>query len=634
MGLGKLEILLLVLAALLQCAASHARQREQNNNSGMITIVYPEPGARIEAEKPMFAVDFSEVEPAVDPSAVRFIIDGVDVSSSAEITEWYLVYEPPGKLSRDTHAVMLEAADITGAALEPLSWTFTIIDKDRDLVDRMIQYEKSLGEKDNTTGHLRFMTDYVYADYTMYPSIDPTEIMERKEGVDHTLDLEISNVSSGRSILGAFSRRTQSYTGRTIDEVLIDYSDSNFSGKAGHFFFRLSDLTIVGTEMGGVKYNTNRGRWALSLFTGRTQDPETSGTFKQVTHGASGVYTWDRANSTTLTIVEGNEKRDDFYSRFSTPARDRIFSVLHEHTFNRDVSMSFEVAANKRKPRGGPAGNEQAFKFEIGGRHNGFTGDFEFYNIDKDFVPIGDGNNKYLASNREGYRGGGAYKAADWITMGGDYEVYDSLEDTDSSAPVTVRTTRRNAFVAIVSDPFKQVTYRKSKLTNTNEVSSVTDSLHVRLLAPDVSVFSNTSVTAGWTVSDYNSSIVDSVNTSYSFSLSTQYRRNLSMRFLYLDMDTEDDARNTNSENKKTGVYLDWRIAPQKYNLKSSYERTARKGDSVDTRKQELKTQFHITAREVFDYSFGLDFVNYENRINPEYDYDQAIFKSGVEMSF
>jgi len=82
-------------------------------------FIVPEPGAMIEAEEAMILFSFFGM-PDVDPTGIRLLINGIDVTSQAEIRSNHLVYAPD-RLSSGTQNIEIQ---LPGTA-RPIQWSFT-----------------------------------------------------------------------------------------------------------------------------------------------------------------------------------------------------------------------------------------------------------------------------------------------------------------------------------------------------------------------------------------------------------------------------------------------------------------------------------------------------------------------------
>ncbi len=278
-----------------------------------LRVVYPEAGAALTETRPAIAVDASSLEIPLDPKTVIVTFNGTDVTENADINAAYIIYEPPAPLPTGDYEVRITAKNIEQADIEPLSWTFSVGAAAAAPVQAPEQ--PSLEKKDNTTGKLSVSTDYITAIYTPQPNIDISQLFAEKEGMKLNSDLSFANTSEGRTLIGSYHRETQYYTDIEIDKGRLNYYDANFKATLGSFWTAYSDLTIIGAEMNGAMFEKEDGPFKLQLFSGRTQDPSTSGTFKQNTTGLRGAYAWGKRNTTTVTLLSAYEKDDGVYGQ-------------------------------------------------------------------------------------------------------------------------------------------------------------------------------------------------------------------------------------------------------------------------------------------------------------------------------
>ncbi len=91
-----------------------------------LLVLSPEPGEALPAEELVVAVSFVQPD-SVDSSSVRLLVDGKDVTAEAEISAYLLTWTPVAPLAPGRHVVTLHARSRSGAALEPLEFSFRIL---------------------------------------------------------------------------------------------------------------------------------------------------------------------------------------------------------------------------------------------------------------------------------------------------------------------------------------------------------------------------------------------------------------------------------------------------------------------------------------------------------------------------
>lgn len=591
-----------------------------------LKAVYPPPGGVVQERLVMIAADASSLESPLDPNTVTVTLDGADVTESAEITAAYVVYETPEPLSTGRHEVRITAKDVERRRIEPLSWTFTVATDVKPAATGDQVPLETQEQRDNTRGRLDVSTDYVTAEYVPQSAIDVSDLFREKEGMKLNIDLSFSNTSEGRTIIGSYHRNTQYYTDIEQDKGQLRYSDSNFSSQLGYFWLKYSDLTVLGTELGGALLEKEINSWKLAAFAGRTQDPSTSGTFKQNAGGIRGAYSWSDRNTTTLTLITAEEKYDPVFAQSANPARDRIASIRHDLAYNGNLSAYLEMAVNERQERGNAAAKDEAIKFAAQGNYTDLRGRIEVYSIGDNYLPIAEGSAKFLETDREGYLVSGDWKAAKRITAGGEYEEYDELSSDET-------TRRNNAFVAVSLSDTASVTYRKRKLTR-NGTESQSDAVNARFTLPATSMFAETRVVAGWQDIDYSSPLALSNTVVRMLALNTSFRDILQVSLSHSVSDTSDLRNNTDTENKNFALGLNWNIIPFKLMWIGRYEISDNSGHNVDNEETRIKTTIKYVIDPVYTLNLGAEWVDYVNAESPDLDYDQAIVRSGVEWKF
>ena len=629
------NILAIALLAVFICPAVSRAQEEHKDEMGLTRLkaVYPEDGATIADAAPMISVDASALESPMDSQTVTLTLNGTDVTGNAEVTPAYVVYTPPEPLPDGQYEVRVTAQDMNKKAIEPLAWIFII--KTTAGTQAGTETPGQPLKKDNTSGRLAIAPDIVSAKYIPQSNVDVTELFREKEGTKLNVDFSFANTSAGRTLLGAYHRETQSYTDIELDAGRLNYYDSNFSAAMGDFWFSLSDLTVLGTQMNGLRLDKNYGPWAMTFFAGRTQNPSTSGTFKQHTTGLHGAFAWDDKNTTSFTMLHARETNNLYFSESQSvsgfgviagPAWDNIAGLMHEYKFSDDISAGFETARAVRGSSATPAAHDGASRLFFNGTYKELFGEAELYTIDKNFFPIAEGSARYLKNDRDGFRLKGRYHPITPITLGGEYERY----ETDSAG---TRTTRGNAFVGVSIGALQSLTYTRGKLatrttlTDTNGVSAL-------VVVPPTSVLTETRISTAWQDIDYTFAGAVINTEIILFSINTAYKDKLSFSFGFSRGRTEDIIALTAVTNRNYSIGLNWNVIPFKLLWTNRYEHTRNSGDSSDNVESRVKSAVKYVFNETYSMDFGYERLSLNDKISPVYDYKQHIIRGGMEMRF
>lgn len=608
----------LLLASL--AAAQTATGDRLKDEMGLLRlqVVYPQPGETIEPGQPMISADASHLETPLDPQTVVVVLNGAEVTDNAEIAPSYIVYQPMEPLPAGRYEVRIMAKNVKREDIEPLAWTFTVAGEGP---------QPAAGpQADNTSGRLIFSSDYIDADYTPQSAVQVPDLFREKEGSKLNVDFNFSNISEGRTILAAYRRETQYYTDVELDKARMNYFDSNFSAALGHFWFRLTPLTVMGTELAGMRIDKQYGRWTLTGFGGRTQDPSTGGTFKQSAGGVSAAFAWDKRNTTHLTSLAAWEYDDPFFAQASTPARDEIASLFHEYRHSDNVLANIELATNMRREQGSAADHDGAFRLYAMANGDMHTFEAEAYRIDENFLPIAEGSARFLKSDRDGYRVKASVRPWDPVNIGGEYEEYD-IASTGQD------TRRHNAFVSISHGALQSLTWRTGQLKSNGTVSD-TDGVAAIVVIPASGNFTETRIAAGWQNIDYSGTGILTDTTVVTASINTWYRDRLGFSTSYSITDSDNILAVTSTKSKNLALGLNWNIIPFKLMWTGRYERLDNSGSSVGNEEERIRTTVKYTVDKTYAWNFGYDRINYDDSVSPVYTYDQHIFRTGMEMNF
>lgn len=103
--------------------------RPPNPRDQEILIISPEPGTAVAMEELGIVISFFYAPPIVNPKATRILLDNVDVSEGAVLSEDLLIYSPQNfdlALSKGPHTVTVEVMDTTGKPYHRIRRSFTL----------------------------------------------------------------------------------------------------------------------------------------------------------------------------------------------------------------------------------------------------------------------------------------------------------------------------------------------------------------------------------------------------------------------------------------------------------------------------------------------------------------------------
>lgn len=616
-----LALLILVYSCGVAFAQSGATIKDELGVTRM-QASWPEDGAVIDDPQPVIAADASRLESPLDPQTVAVAFNGRDVTAAADVTAAYVLYQPPAPLPPGRYDVRITASDVNKNPIEPLAWSFTVSSAQGEPA------APPTPKTDNTVGRFAWSSDYVAADSGATPGLDVSQLFREKEGMKLNTDLSFTNISQGRTLSGTFHRETRTYTDIEEDKGRLEYRDDNFSASMGHFRFRISDLTVAGTELAGARISTTRGPWDLTAFSGRSQDPSTSGTFHQLTSGLSGAYHWNTKHATTLTTLTAYEKSDQVYSQTQTPARDEIASLLHEFRPNPNVVATLETAANMRREQGGAATHNGAIRFAVAAKVRKITAQVEAYAIDQDFLPIAEGSARTLLNNRRGVMARATWHMSGMFTVGGEIE---GFETTDSTR---VGTTRSQAHISLRRGMLVPLTFRTARLTTDTGLKSESNSVTATLALPGAGALRNSRLTAGWQNIDYEATDALTDTSIMFVVLNTWYKSTFGLTASFSNSETNNMRSATTTETDNLALNLTWNVIPARLTWTGHYSLLENTDTTMDNREERAESTFRYTVNNMYTVTVAYGAVAYDNAVTPQYNYNQRIVRAGMEMDF
>ena len=582
-------------------------------------IVFPENNAEIDDTAPMITVDFSKLETPVDAESVTVTLNGYDVTAETEINSMYAMYRPAAPLSGGEYEVRVTAKNINRGDIEPLSWKFKI---KKTAVAPGVPGQK---KADRTTGRLSMSSDYILARYVPNATVDVSQVFREKEGMKLNTDLNFTNASEGRTLMGTYHRETQPYTDVEIDKWRVNYIDANVRSELGSAWVRWSDLTMLGAELNGITITKDYGANRLQFVSGRTQDPSTAGTFKQMTTGLR--YDISRGKHTaSVSALRAYELDDPVFGLSRAPARDSIISLLHEYTSGDGLDISLELAMNAREPKAAAATHNQAYRFFASKKTDNLFGEAEVYSIAPNFLPISEGSSKYLKSDREGYRGKGGYTFWKSLSLIGEYENYDT-RSTDA------RTRRGSLFARYIAGD-NILDYRYTKLTTTTGTISRTGGVTLETTLPGTRFLAETRINAGWFKINYLAPTILSETVKYQMALSSSFKDVLAFSYSFSIGNTDDLRNIAETTNRSSAAGANWTIIPFKLNWSGRYETLTNRGTSSDNQETRVKSGVKYVICKAWSLMLNWESIGYSDSVTQAYNYKQNIWRGGMEWNF
>ncbi|HZL82519.1 MAG TPA: CehA/McbA family metallohydrolase, partial [Candidatus Deferrimicrobium sp.] len=95
----------------------------------IITNLVPADKALIANVRPHISAEYGDTGSAIDDTSVTLLVDGIDVTSQAVITASSVSYVPASDLTKSTHSVQLDVANLAATPVSTRAvWTFTVGD--------------------------------------------------------------------------------------------------------------------------------------------------------------------------------------------------------------------------------------------------------------------------------------------------------------------------------------------------------------------------------------------------------------------------------------------------------------------------------------------------------------------------
>ena len=376
------SLLLFIFPSAVLCEVSLTSPQENK-------LVFPDTdGARIQNPRPAISIRFDQLEGSERWTSLRLLVDDVDVSPLAELTDNGLVYRPQADLAFGKHVVTLQSMDNTGTILPDRQWRFIVphsqmFDKASAQVLTDFQVERLLLAKEN--------------------AMEPEWKLQSNATLSSMVETGDLSVSLGANVWYA----EQEGSAETEDNFNLNnfLLEINFKDQR----LALGDLSLNGTEL--VSNSISRRGGLLEL----TYDQTTAQLFmlssNQVTgfgntfglnnpdqrlFGGSLEQRWENVSDLTLkgTAVTGkNQGPDDYNSgTLVTPNDGQIYTFqVSAKPFSKKINMTGEIGLSRFDPDTTDdfkPDRAQAMLFRFSGRHNTVSYGGGYKSLDQNFHSI------------------------------------------------------------------------------------------------------------------------------------------------------------------------------------------------------------------------------------------------------
>jgi hypothetical protein len=217
--------------------------------SDTLQLLSPEQDGTYAPGDIMIAVSFFAEGSALDPASVKLLLDGRDLSRSAEISEALISLSPPS-LTPGQHTVKITARDSKGCTIPPLQFRFFV---------------QSAPESSEPAAPSRSFQGHAYAD-ALYEAYGGSSEGIAMSGVDFSGQLSSFSYRGTLFLTSLESRHDQPRNrfGFSIGNRLIGAS-------VGDSYPQMHDLIITGKRVRGVTGYVHLGLLNVDMVYGQTQ---------------------------------------------------------------------------------------------------------------------------------------------------------------------------------------------------------------------------------------------------------------------------------------------------------------------------------------------------------------------------
>ena len=93
-----------------------------------LSAAQPAEAAQTEVRRPPIGFTVTDAGVGIDPSTLRVALDGVEITAAGALTGGDYSYLPPSDLAYGDHHLRVQVSDLSGNAMTPVEWTFSVVD--------------------------------------------------------------------------------------------------------------------------------------------------------------------------------------------------------------------------------------------------------------------------------------------------------------------------------------------------------------------------------------------------------------------------------------------------------------------------------------------------------------------------
>jgi len=269
-SLGPWALALLLFLGISFLTTPSALAARQGVTTVEALILSPDPGERVEEGSYLVALSFIDPGGRLDPTSIRLVVGGQDVTAQANISGEVVTWRPIQPLPRGTQRAVVTARDRNGVSLPPTSWSFTI---DPPRSGRPTQ---AVAPAAGTSGGLPAwarMQGSVISEVSTASVSGPGAATRRGEDFLPLLWLNAGGIISGSWRYSARIHLSgyESSTSQPVNRYQVTLRSERTSLSFGDVNPQIQELILVGRRVRGIQGEGRAGLVGLSVVAGETR---------------------------------------------------------------------------------------------------------------------------------------------------------------------------------------------------------------------------------------------------------------------------------------------------------------------------------------------------------------------------
>lgn len=506
--------------------------------------------------------------------------------------------------------------------------------------------EKKIAEKSKPSGNYTINIQDSEATYPTNPAQPNTDLIATQPGTWINYNLNLIHQYQGQTLTFWLNRETESYRGKTWDKFRLSLTDNQLKTNTtfGDFYGNFSKLSLDGVSITGLGIKSLYGKNNFQVIAARSQrsvkeTSKSSPIYRQYLFALRKEIETEKSKfAVNLGYSSDDPESIPAPTSLLTPQETMVLTMDAEHKINNDLKLETEFAVNnydKNLNDTNKGESDNAYKIKLLEESENLTFNALYQRTGSNYVSCGTLEN-YMENDKKGYLADFEYRPVSLLSFSGKYERY--KDNLDKSLDGTTTTTENYFSLSITPENIPAITGRIGNLKREGESNSESKNKGIGLSYnfKGIGAIGNTFILGNYQRIDYEANLVRLRIDMVLLNLNTAYKDKIVLSLSHNYSRTRDIEELTSTRKKINSVGITYVVIPFKFVTLLSYQYTknAKDDNSVYNREESISwtNSYNITETKVF--SIGLKLVSYDDKINPDNNYENTVLTFKMSQSF